>query len=491
MNLKKINYDYFKGKTILASVAPSDHPDVSGVLKKSPLNVKAIVSARALKKDHPSRSMNYFDQFDPDNSPVIIPDFLSSRKCDTSSPPCPVNFARAYESLIDDHMLWLIAERAHFTFVSNHLRSAKLTTAIYSALQFLELEKPDCIFFGTTPHTAHSYILAKAAEVIGCEIFYLQKSIFPWRFYIFEGVHRSPCKCIPKPNLCLKMGNALAKTKEHRYFMLKKSNVSVAMPKTEKNRIKRNGGKVYSLSKDLKRSWRRPDRLFNKYRCYQEYCKIAKRTPFLPKKYIVFFLHYQPERTTLPEGYGFTQQVAALRLLECCLPPGVQIVVKEHPSTFSRFCSLKTRSPSFYREIVSDRVQLANPNADPYGLIDCSLCVCTITGTVAGEAIFRGRPAIIFGAGPLCQIQSKFLHTYESAATLKEFVADVCSNMEDMSSSDEFEKIYHQVVRDTIVCPESELDLYSVDRARAYSDARYEVYSALFLPSSGSTDIGK
>ena len=65
----------------------------------------------------------------------------------------------------------------------------------------------------------------------------------------------------------------------------------------------------------------------------------------------VFFLHFQPERTTLPEGYGFAQQLAAIIALDGALPEGTKLYVKEHPTTFTHDCMWKERLPFWYRLI--------------------------------------------------------------------------------------------------------------------------------------------
>jgi hypothetical protein len=115
--------------------------------------------------------------------------------------------------------------------------------------------------------------------------------------------------------------------------------------------------------------------------------------------YLYFPLHYQPERTTSPEGGRFVHQYLAIDLLSSVLPNDTHIFVKEHPSQFSsRLQGEKGRSLQYYNHIRDiPKVSLVPLDSDPFELIDNSKAVATITGTAGWEALVRGKPAIIFG----------------------------------------------------------------------------------------------
>ena len=52
----------------------------------------------------------------------------------------------------------------------------------------------------------------------------------------------------------------------------------------------------------------------------------------LSKKYVYFPLHFEPERTTNPDGKEFQDQFIALTKLRQIIPEDIDIVVKEHPT---------------------------------------------------------------------------------------------------------------------------------------------------------------
>lgn len=137
-----------------------------------------------------------------------------------------------------------------------------------------------------------------------------------------------------------------------------------------------------------------------KFKHLKKYYHTLTSVPQKNDEYILFPLHYQPERTTLPQGDIFVDQLLALRILSKSIPPGVKIYVKEHPSMFniSYISCMGTRSKTYYDEIIAmDNVCLVDISLDNSELIKNSLCVATITGTVGWEAMLEGVSTITFG----------------------------------------------------------------------------------------------
>lgn len=114
--------------------------------------------------------------------------------------------------------------------------------------------------------------------------------------------------------------------------------------------------------------------------------------------YVYFALHYEPERTTNPDGEEFHDQILAIIALRKILPEDVNIYVKEHPSQFYIAKGARGRSPLFYNTIrMIKNVKLIDHSLSSYNLITESLFVATITGTVAIEASILGSKSIYFG----------------------------------------------------------------------------------------------
>ena len=112
-------------------------------------------------------------------------------------------------------------------------------------------------------------------------------------------------------------------------------------------------------------------------------------------------LHYEPERTSIPEGLPFASQLDAIFHLRSLLPEQVQMVVKEHPSTRSRLLrGHVARSPMTFSLLNAlPNTLVVSAEANSKELIARSRFVFTLTGKVAFEAVSVGKP-VIFGGHP-------------------------------------------------------------------------------------------
>jgi hypothetical protein len=110
-------------------------------------------------------------------------------------------------------------------------------------------------------------------------------------------------------------------------------------------------------------------------------------------------LHYQPERSTLPEAGIFSDQISAIRHLSQNTPENVNIFIKEHPKQVT-FFDLKLqkfsyRSDIFYKSLASIPKVILIPSfviADQ--VIDRVGVVVSATGSVLWEACKKGKPSI-------------------------------------------------------------------------------------------------
>lgn len=138
----------------------------------------------------------------------------------------------------------------------------------------------------------------------------------------------------------------------------------------------------------------------NKYRkkLYNHYCSLVEEVS-LDVPYVIFFLHYQPEENTSPNGDIFVNQYLCILTLLKNLPNNVMVYVKEHPHMFMSHRQGQTkRIRDFYDDLAAiPRVRLVNFAQDSYSLIDKAMAVSTVTGTVGWEAAVRKKPVILFG----------------------------------------------------------------------------------------------
>lgn len=131
----------------------------------------------------------------------------------------------------------------------------------------------------------------------------------------------------------------------------------------------------------------------------QEYSLYIKQVDY-SKKYVYLALHYQPERTTSPQGDIYVDQLLMIRTVSASLPSGWVLYVKEHPNQWLPHGSQYTpyRYRNYYKEISElPNVELIPVETSTFELIKYAKAVVTATGIPGIEAIFRGIPAIIFG----------------------------------------------------------------------------------------------
>ncbi len=151
-------------------------------------------------------------------------------------------------------------------------------------------------------------------------------------------------------------------------------------------------------------------------------------------KYIYFPLHMQPECTTLPLGGWFSDQLLAIKILANNLPDDVFILVKENPKQ-----TMRARSKMFVDEIYNIKnVKLLPRNANTYLLTENSLAVASITGTVIWEAIFKSKPAIMFG----------------------HFITEYAPGVFYVSSNEECKHVMNKILNEQIIITQKDLKIF-------------------------------
>jgi hypothetical protein len=348
-----------------------------------------------------------------------------------------------YKKVLNNHSLPLILDRnqSYYRNISglhNKYRYIQeLVASDYTAFKYI---RPDYIFFHTIPHFLINLIKMLVAEAMDIDILANGKYIIEERRTLIKGFKR---------NREFATFKFLRDTKENEQSFIKnkietlKLNYEHAMPEYERKRINKNNGITFNLYKSLKRrNWKAPIKsfitTFNELKCWKKY-KYLSIEPNGNEKFVAFFLHYQPERTSLPEGLEFSQQIFAIQTLRSVLPENVKLYVKEHPSTFTRFCSPYHRDPGFYEAINKfEGVELVNIETDTFTLVDQSIMIATLTGSVGVEALIRKKPTIYFGVPKMPY--SYGAHFFKNMENLIEFVNSVCEN-----------NVNHQAIYDEIV----------------------------------------
>ena len=129
-----------------------------------------------------------------------------------------------------------------------------------------------------------------------------------------------------------------------------------------------------------------------------KYNKIAKDL-CLEEEFVFVPLHYEPERTSNPDGGDFYNAYDMIISLRGFVPKHIKLVIKEHPSQFTKTLhGHRGRSSLFYKSIETlPNVEFAKIDAVSADLIKESIFVATQTGSAALEAAILGNKSLIFG----------------------------------------------------------------------------------------------
>ena len=289
------------------------------------------------------------------------------------------------------------------------------------ALMFLEDHAFQFIYFRESPHISKEWLLAKCADFLNLKIYISEQFVFTWLFTIKEGYKRFRKPVLNQLDL---QPSQRLKDDLSNYVKMVSDKYEIAIPSYEKGRIGQGFFKFYNPFREIKESIKRPHRFINKTKNYLFYKKNAKEINVKNLDYFVFFMHYQPERTSLPEGYEFSDQFFAIQILSKLLPKGIKLIVKEHPSMFTYESEPKFRTIFNYKSLLNiDNIELCSLNINSFELIDHALGVATITGTSAIESYIRKKPVIVFGRNNL---NVDGVHGFKNVEDLELFVRKVC-----------------------------------------------------------------
>lgn len=172
------------------------------------------------------------------------------------------------------------------------------------------------------------------------------------------------------------------------------------------------------VSEVLRRPYRVPPALVRYMYARQYRTAVAALTQLrVPgEDYIYFPLHLQPELTTAAQGGVFADQLLALEALSAWVPKGCAIYLKENPKQTE-----KQRGPHFYQRLRAlPNVRLLGRQESSSDLIRNSLGVATITGTAGWEALFHGKPVLVFGAAWYREFPGVW--SWESPPSFEDFI---------------------------------------------------------------------
>lgn len=295
--------------------------------------------------------------------------------------------------------------------------------------------KPDVLLFSDVPHASFKYVAYQIARLLGIQCLNLKNMQIAGRIWLMDDMTDYT-----------KLKNELAKNKKYDlkdlspdirdYYTKQKSQDRSPFffrPEYMKERVSRlhdilpsikaivknlkNGTIVtttyrYVVSLFLKRSMpsiepfrrsvfflRLQEKRWHKIKqsFKQEYERYQVK-PDYSKKYIYVTLHNQPEQTTTSSADIFVDQLLMVDILSSVIPSDWVMYVKENPLQWIMPRAHVGRFRGYAKEMAEKKnVFLMPTDTSTFELIKNAQAAATVTGTAALEAIFRGKPAMVFG----------------------------------------------------------------------------------------------
>ena len=305
---------------------------------------------------------------------------------------------------------------------------------IISALKVINNYVFDEILFLVLPHNLPIYIFWKVCEASNVPMRYFASSPLPWRFYV-----RSKNKI--EINRSLKDKPFLDDISK---FVEEQKEMIVLPAKFPNYKFKNNLHKLFFKSLiDLKANYYNVYSFLKQKECQNQYKKlVSARNIFCKSRFAVFYLHFQPEESTLPTGKIFSQQLIAIQyLINAIKPLGINLVVREHPMTFKHHFNPTWRSKNFYSAIknIDKDIIFDDINSDRKSLLVNSVMSASITGTILVESNIIGIPTVCFGNHNLQYLKEDYIvDKFKDAADLRNQISKALS-----LKKDEIQKSMH------------------------------------------------
>lgn len=300
-----------------------------------------------------------------------------------------------------------------------------LQDSLLRAADVLHAARPDYIVFSSTPHDLEAWLTFLHASSMGVPVYVVCQTELPWRVFVkkirpepglgYRILGYYPDRNLPGQKQALEQGQNLSSAGRE-YILAKRNNYSLAEPEYMK---KQRNGPEKSLAMRAQRLKARLEargkpknrmpasnldrelsKMLDRYRASKLRRSLKKYSlDCIPhRKFVCLFLHFQPERTSVPEGGRYASQINAISALRSLLPDDWALLVKEHPSMFLLRSKRLFRHPDFYTLVASmPDTYMLDESHSSFDLIDQAQAVATLTGTVGFEGLCRGCVAIVLG----------------------------------------------------------------------------------------------
>lgn len=254
----------------------------------------------------------------------------------------------------------------------------------------LKKEQIELILFVYIPHLSVEYILYAVAKKMNIRTIMLKQSLLPNRFFILESIDDfGSFKNIEKYRLD-KEYKVEKRFDKDLFYMNKRSIAKISCLKSNLKILRKS---LIPFSKQKVNFFNVVNKIINCRTFLKKSKKYEKTNISFDEKYVYFPLHLQPELTTSPMGFEYSDQLLAIEKLSFLLPSDWKIYIKENPK------QLEYKRDDFFYErlLLLKNVVLVSKDISTYKLLkDCQF-LATISGTAGWEAITGGKNVLLFG----------------------------------------------------------------------------------------------
>jgi hypothetical protein len=264
----------------------------------------------------------------------------------------------------------------------------------YNFLKFFDIQK---IYFVDEPHRAYDLLIYKLAKYLKIKIFIFSELNTGYRWFIKQNID----------DTLLEVDGDFPFVDKSVSIDLRYNHLHTQFRKTDYlskfyfilKIFTKFDSYIYSQRKAFikiptYKYWMWKIKAIIKTGIYNYHYKKCIKTVSINDKDIIFFLHYEPERTSNPLSGNARNQLFCIKMLRQSFPEK-KIYIKEHPSQLnlkSKHGNRQFRDKIFLDEIVSISDGLIDkvPN-------DINFIVATLNGTAGVEYSIKGHNVLCFG----------------------------------------------------------------------------------------------
>lgn len=283
----------------------------------------------------------------------------------------------------------------------------------------------DSIVLTSTPHMGYPNIIYAVAKKLQINTFYVQRTLLENQILVlndYETIHKVPpdfmknekkgsvIEAVGKdlyrrlftPSVWIKRSDQVNQKAINRNWIVSLREFIAVVFRFFVFLFKGQSTSVFYLNNGLNKIYIGFICLFMNLRMQKLKTYYLKKTVRvnLKKKFIYFPLHFQPEKSTLPEGGVFENQILAIDILSKSIPKNWYIYVKEHPRQFEKNDPrrLHFRDEEYYDRISAYKnVKIINVEENSQSLIKKAVFTVTVTGSSGWQSLLEHKPCLVFG----------------------------------------------------------------------------------------------